>query len=135
MCIQASCCTKYLQYKSLNKMSVFDFNLSYQVLHSLVCSMEKQAASASGCPLIIHCKNFQVLHFVIPRERECHDVHLSLQRLSQPGMLCCHGNRGSLWCSLQVKCDIRVRETNHYIRSSILPSTIGFCFCYSQCRC
>uniref|UniRef100_A0A671WBW4 Myotubularin related protein 7a n=1 Tax=Sparus aurata TaxID=8175 RepID=A0A671WBW4_SPAAU len=54
------------------------------VLHSLVCSMEKQAASASGCPLIIHCKNFQVLHFVIPRERECHDVHLSLQRLSQP---------------------------------------------------
>ncbi|KAI3351959.1 hypothetical protein L3Q82_020792 [Scortum barcoo] len=54
------------------------------VLHSLVCSLEKQAATASGCPLLIHCKNFQVLHFVIPRERECHDVHLSLQRLSQP---------------------------------------------------
>uniref|UniRef100_A0A8D3D5K3 Myotubularin related protein 7a n=1 Tax=Scophthalmus maximus TaxID=52904 RepID=A0A8D3D5K3_SCOMX len=54
------------------------------VLHSLVCSVEKQAAAASGCSLLIHCKNFQVLHFVIPRERECHDVHLSLQRLSQP---------------------------------------------------
>uniref|UniRef100_A0A3B4UDZ7 Myotubularin related protein 7a n=1 Tax=Seriola dumerili TaxID=41447 RepID=A0A3B4UDZ7_SERDU len=54
------------------------------VLHSLVCSVEKQAATASGCALLIHCKNFQVLHFVIPRERECHDVHLSLQRLSQP---------------------------------------------------
>ncbi|XP_045886351.1 myotubularin-related protein 7a isoform X2 [Micropterus dolomieu] len=54
------------------------------VLHSLVSSVEKQAATASGCPLIIHCKNFQVLHFVIPREPECHDVHLSLQRLSQP---------------------------------------------------
>uniref|UniRef100_A0AAQ5Y8A9 Phosphatidylinositol-3-phosphate phosphatase n=1 Tax=Amphiprion ocellaris TaxID=80972 RepID=A0AAQ5Y8A9_AMPOC len=54
------------------------------VLHSLVFSAEKQAATPSGCPLIIHCKNFQVLHFVIPRERECHDVHLSLQRLSQP---------------------------------------------------
>lgn len=54
------------------------------VLHSLVCSVEKQAAAASGCPLLIHCKNFQVLHFVIPGERECHDVHLSLQRLSQP---------------------------------------------------
>ncbi|XP_067454795.1 myotubularin-related protein 7a [Thunnus thynnus] len=54
------------------------------VLHSLVYSVEKQAATTSGCPLIIHCKNFQVLHFVIPREQECHDVHLSLQRLSQP---------------------------------------------------
>uniref|UniRef100_A0A7N6BLF8 Phosphatidylinositol-3-phosphate phosphatase n=1 Tax=Anabas testudineus TaxID=64144 RepID=A0A7N6BLF8_ANATE len=40
------------------------------VLHSLVCSVEKQAAAASGCPLIIHCKNFQVLHFVIPGDRE-----------------------------------------------------------------
>lgn len=54
------------------------------VLHSLVCSVEKQAATASGCSLLIHCKNFQVLHFVIPREQECYDVHLSLQRLSQP---------------------------------------------------
>ncbi|XP_042349294.1 myotubularin-related protein 7a isoform X2 [Plectropomus leopardus] len=54
------------------------------VLHSLVCSVEKQAASPSGCSLVIHCKNFQVLYFVIPRERECSDVHLSLQRLSQP---------------------------------------------------
>lgn len=54
------------------------------VLHSLVCSVDKQAASASGCPLIIRCKNFQILHFSIPREQDCHDVHLSLQRLSQP---------------------------------------------------
>ncbi|KAF1384304.1 hypothetical protein PFLUV_G00116950 [Perca fluviatilis] len=54
------------------------------VLHSLVCSVEKQAAAPSGCSLLIHCKNFQVLHFVVPREQECHDVHLSLQRLSQP---------------------------------------------------
>ncbi|XP_068182181.1 myotubularin-related protein 7a [Antennarius striatus] len=54
------------------------------VLHSLVCSVEKPSASASGCPIIIHCKNFQVLHFVLPRERDCHNVYLSLQRLSQP---------------------------------------------------
>ncbi|KAM9740637.1 myotubularin-related protein 7a [Menidia menidia] len=54
------------------------------VLHSLVCSVEKQAATASGCPLLIRCKNFQVLHFSIPKESECQDVHLSLQRLSQP---------------------------------------------------
>ncbi|KAM3612090.1 uncharacterized protein V6R79_002581 [Siganus canaliculatus] len=54
------------------------------VLHSLVSSVEKQPPSTSGCPLIIHCKNFQVLHFVVPLEQECQDVHLSLQRLSQP---------------------------------------------------
>nr|XP_020485345.1 LOW QUALITY PROTEIN: myotubularin-related protein 7-like [Labrus bergylta] len=54
------------------------------VLHSLVCSLEKQVATDSGCPLLIHCKNFQVLRFVIPGEQECHDVLLSLRRLSQP---------------------------------------------------
>uniref|UniRef100_A0A667Z8Q7 Myotubularin related protein 7a n=1 Tax=Myripristis murdjan TaxID=586833 RepID=A0A667Z8Q7_9TELE len=54
------------------------------VLHSLVCSVEKQAPTATGCPLLIHCKNFQVLHFVFPQECDCHDVQVSLQRLSQP---------------------------------------------------
>lgn len=54
------------------------------VLHSLVCSVDKLAATPSGCPLLIHCKNFQVLHFIISKEQECHDIHLSLQRLSQP---------------------------------------------------
>uniref|UniRef100_A0A3P9MIX1 Myotubularin related protein 7a n=1 Tax=Oryzias latipes TaxID=8090 RepID=A0A3P9MIX1_ORYLA len=29
------------------------------VLHSLVCCVEKQASTESGCPLLIHCKNFQ----------------------------------------------------------------------------
>lgn len=57
------------------------------MLHSLVCSVEKAAAAASGFPLLLRCKNFQVLQFVIPGERECHDVQLSLQRLSQPGEL------------------------------------------------
>ncbi|MEQ2160701.1 hypothetical protein GOODEAATRI_002145, partial [Goodea atripinnis] len=54
------------------------------VLHSLVSRVDKQAANASGCPLLIRCKNFQILHFSIPREQDCHDVYLSMQRLSQP---------------------------------------------------
>lgn len=66
---------------------MFAYNYSVKVLHSLVSSVERQSASASGCPLIVHCKNFQVLHFVIPHERDCHDVLMSLQRLSQPGKL------------------------------------------------
>lgn len=55
------------------------------VLHSLVSSVEKQASSStSGCNLLIRCKNFQVLPFVIPEEQDCQDILLSLQRLSQP---------------------------------------------------
>lgn len=56
-----------------------------QVLHSLVCSVERQSSTASGFPLILHCKNFQSLHLIIAQEQDCHDILLSLQRLSQPG--------------------------------------------------
>uniref|UniRef100_A0A3P8ZU59 Myotubularin related protein 7a n=1 Tax=Esox lucius TaxID=8010 RepID=A0A3P8ZU59_ESOLU len=54
------------------------------VLHSLVFSVEKQASTTTGCPLLVRCKNFQVLQFVIPQERDCHDVHVSLLHLSRP---------------------------------------------------
>ncbi|XP_006000144.1 myotubularin-related protein 7 isoform X1 [Latimeria chalumnae] len=54
------------------------------VLHSQVCSIEKQATTATGCPLLIRCKNFQVIQLILPQERDCHDVYLSLVRLSHP---------------------------------------------------
>uniref|UniRef100_A0A674PK87 Myotubularin related protein 7a n=1 Tax=Takifugu rubripes TaxID=31033 RepID=A0A674PK87_TAKRU len=57
------------------------------VLHSLVSSVEKQSPTASGFPLILHCKNFQSLHLIVAQEQDCQDVLLSLQRLSQPGKL------------------------------------------------
>ncbi|KAM9850121.1 LOW QUALITY PROTEIN: myotubularin-related protein 7a [Aulostomus maculatus] len=70
----------------------------------------------SGCSLLIHCKNFQVLHFVFPQEQECHNVHLSLQPLSQSGdfkKLCCFSHkpngdefeRRQEWDSLDLKAD------------------------------
>lgn len=59
----------------------------HQVLHSLVSSVEKQSPTASGFPLILHCKNFQSLHLIVAQEQDCQDVLLSLQRLSQPGKL------------------------------------------------
>ncbi|XP_069749058.1 phosphatidylinositol-3,5-bisphosphate 3-phosphatase MTMR8 isoform X2 [Narcine bancroftii] len=37
-----------------------------------------------GCPLLIHCKNFRVAHFVICQDRDCYDVYNSLLRLSKP---------------------------------------------------
>ncbi|XP_042196613.1 myotubularin-related protein 8 [Callorhinchus milii] len=54
------------------------------ILHHHIAAIEKPALTAAGCPLLIHCKNFRVAHFVIPRERDCHDVYSSLLRLSQP---------------------------------------------------
>lgn len=59
---------------------------SLQVLHSQISSIEKQATTATGCPLLIRCKNFQVIQLVIPQERDCHDVYISLIRLARPGM-------------------------------------------------
>lgn len=69
-----------------NLCNIFLFKL--QVLHSLVCNVVKQKVSQSGHPLQIHCKNFQVIQFIIPQESECHDVYISLSRLSRPGGLC-----------------------------------------------
>ncbi|XP_065552700.1 myotubularin-related protein 7 isoform X4 [Lathamus discolor] len=54
------------------------------VLHSQISSIEKQATTATGCPLLIRCKNFQVIQLVIPQERDCHDVYISLIRLTRP---------------------------------------------------
>uniref|UniRef100_W5M8U4 Myotubularin related protein 6 n=1 Tax=Lepisosteus oculatus TaxID=7918 RepID=W5M8U4_LEPOC len=51
------------------------------VLHHHIATVEKLSLTTSGCPLEIHCRNFRVLRFVVPRERDCHDVYSSLVRL------------------------------------------------------
>lgn len=59
--------------------------MAHQVLHSLVSAVEKVPATPAGCPLLLRCKNFQVIQFVIPQDRDCQDVHTLLTRLSRPG--------------------------------------------------
>uniref|UniRef100_H3B7V1 Myotubularin related protein 6 n=1 Tax=Latimeria chalumnae TaxID=7897 RepID=H3B7V1_LATCH len=54
------------------------------ILHHHIAVVEKLALTATGCPLVIHCKNFRVVHFVIPKERDCHDIYNSLLQLSRP---------------------------------------------------
>ncbi|MCI4391626.1 hypothetical protein PGIGA_G00136740 [Pangasianodon gigas] len=54
------------------------------ILHHHIASLEKLSLTAGGCPLLIQCRNFRVVHFVIPRERDCHDVYSSLLRLLRP---------------------------------------------------
>ncbi|XP_006744907.1 myotubularin-related protein 7 [Leptonychotes weddellii] len=54
------------------------------ILHSQISTIEKQATTATGSPLLIRCKNFQLLQLIIPQERDCHDVYISLIRLARP---------------------------------------------------
>ncbi|EHB15245.1 Myotubularin-related protein 7 [Heterocephalus glaber] len=54
------------------------------ILHSQISTIEKQATTATGCPLLIRCKNFQIIQLIIPQERDCHDVYVSLIRLAKP---------------------------------------------------
>ena len=50
-----------------------------------VGSVDKLTATSSGWPLQVHGKNFLNVTFVIPKEKESHDIYSSLTRLSQPG--------------------------------------------------
>uniref|UniRef100_A0A8C4M8K8 Myotubularin related protein 8 n=1 Tax=Equus asinus asinus TaxID=83772 RepID=A0A8C4M8K8_EQUAS len=48
-------------------------------------TVEKLPITSLGCPLILHCKNFRVAHFVLDSDVVCHEVYISLLKLSQPG--------------------------------------------------
>lgn len=48
-------------------------------------SIEKLQLTTTGSPLLIRCKTFLFVTFVIPREKECHDIYVTLQKLYQPG--------------------------------------------------
>ncbi|XP_055784238.1 myotubularin-related protein 6-like [Salvelinus fontinalis] len=54
------------------------------ILHHHIGSVEKLSLTTSGCPLVIQCRNFRVVHFVVQRERDCHDIYSSLLRLLRP---------------------------------------------------
>ncbi|XP_075865664.1 phosphatidylinositol-3,5-bisphosphate 3-phosphatase MTMR6 isoform X4 [Microcebus murinus] len=53
------------------------------ILHHHIASVEKLALTTAGCPLVIQCKNFRIVHFIVPRERDCHDIYNSLLQLSK----------------------------------------------------
>lgn len=49
-----------------------------------IASIDKQPLSTTGSPLLIRCKTFLSVTFVIPKDGECHDVYTSLLKLFQP---------------------------------------------------
>ncbi|XP_058458344.1 myotubularin-related protein 8 isoform X2 [Malaya genurostris] len=61
-----------------------DANKETWVLYMHIASVEKLPLSTTGSPLLIRCKTFLSITFVIPKERECHDVYITLMKLYQP---------------------------------------------------
>ncbi|KAB0342206.1 hypothetical protein FD754_019132, partial [Muntiacus muntjak] len=51
-----------------------------------IATVEKLPVTSLGCPLILRCKNFRVAHFVLESEVVCHEIYISLLKLSQPVM-------------------------------------------------
>ncbi|XP_039294729.1 myotubularin-related protein 6 isoform X1 [Nilaparvata lugens] len=54
------------------------------VLYMHIASVEKLALTTTGCPLQLRCKTFLSVTFVVPKERDCHEIFTTLQKLSQP---------------------------------------------------
>ncbi|XP_063232371.1 myotubularin-related protein 6 isoform X3 [Bacillus rossius redtenbacheri] len=54
------------------------------ILHMHIASVEKLPLTTTGSPLQIRCKTFLSVTFVVPRERDCHEIFTTLQKLSQP---------------------------------------------------
>ncbi|KAE8743901.1 hypothetical protein FOCC_FOCC009459 [Frankliniella occidentalis] len=54
------------------------------ILHMHIGSVEKLPLSTAGSPLQLRCKTFRSVTFVLPRERDCHEIFTALQQLSQP---------------------------------------------------
>lgn len=61
-----------------------DSNKETWILHMHIANIEKLPLSTTGSPLLIRCKTFLSVTFVIPKDSECHDVYTSLMKLYQP---------------------------------------------------
>ncbi|EZA54228.1 hypothetical protein DMN91_000584 [Ooceraea biroi] len=57
------------------------------VLYTHISNIEKQPLTTTGSPLYIKCKHFFIVTFVIPKERDCHEIYLTLLKLSCPASL------------------------------------------------
>lgn len=68
----------------INILYTFFTQTIFQILHMHIATLEKLPLTTTGSPLLIRCKTFLSVTFVIPRERDCHEIYMTLQQLSQP---------------------------------------------------
>lgn len=57
------------------------------ILHMHIATIDKLPLTASGSPLLIRCKTFLSVTFIVPKERDCHEIYVALLHLSQPASI------------------------------------------------
>lgn len=111
------------------------------ILHMHIGSIDKLPLTTTGSPLLIKCKTFLTVTFVIPREKECHDVYQSLLKLSQPpnveSLYCFQYNSPELpvktagWHDFQLADDFaRMNVPNDQWKLCTLNGTYSMCDTY-----
>lgn len=74
----------WVMYSLLFEVKYCNNVLILKIPHMHMAHLEKLPLTTTGSPLQIRTKTFLSVTFVIPKERDCHDVYISLQQLSQP---------------------------------------------------
>ncbi|XP_043267839.1 myotubularin-related protein 6 isoform X2 [Venturia canescens] len=54
------------------------------VWNTHIAVVEKQPLTTTGSPLYIKCKHFLTVTFIISKERDCHNIYVTLMKLSFP---------------------------------------------------
>uniref|UniRef100_A0A131XZU7 phosphatidylinositol-3,5-bisphosphate 3-phosphatase n=1 Tax=Ixodes ricinus TaxID=34613 RepID=A0A131XZU7_IXORI len=114
------------------------------ILHMHIASIAKLPISATGTPLQIRCKNFLCVTFLIPKERDCHDIFMSLQQLSQPlhinDLYCFHYTasnedltRSSGWTKFDFQSEfLRMGVPNNYWAATKINQDYEICDTYPR---
>lgn len=105
-------------------------------------TIDKLTLTTRGSPLLIRCKTFLSVTFVVPKERECHDVYLTLLKLSQPvhikDLYCFHYksssedySKSSGWDFFKLETEYkRMRVPNDQWTKCILNESYDLCDTY-----
>ncbi|XP_064482258.1 myotubularin-related protein 6-like isoform X1 [Ornithodoros turicata] len=114
------------------------------ILHMHIASVGKLPISTTGTPLQIRCKNFLCVTFLIPKERDCHNIFLSLQQLSQPlqidDLYCFHYtasnedlSRSSGWNKFDLQAEyLRMGVPNKYWAATNINHDYEICDTYPR---
>lgn len=63
--------------------------MKVQIPNGLIGNVEKGQLSVAGTPLMIRCKHFLTLTFLVSRDKECQDLVETLNKCGNPG---CHSH-------------------------------------------
>uniref|UniRef100_A0A1B6DT04 phosphatidylinositol-3,5-bisphosphate 3-phosphatase n=1 Tax=Clastoptera arizonana TaxID=38151 RepID=A0A1B6DT04_9HEMI len=112
------------------------------IMFSHIASVDKLPLTTSGSPLLIRCKTFLSVTFIIQRERDCHEVFTKLQQVSQPARIedlyCFHYNTEDIpksagWTFFDLQAEFqRMRVPNDQWSLTTLNKDYNLCDTYPR---